>query len=82
MRSMILRKIARDSARSIMRTDDYTVASDEYMTARGFTELTREESRKYSRFFDCADRPSHGATADSHLEAFLLRAKRLFHGAR
>jgi hypothetical protein len=62
-----------------MLTED--IASDDYMIARGFVEMTPRESRHYRRLFDCADRRSHAPTADRrHLMAFLLRAKRLFRG--
>jgi hypothetical protein len=75
MLSSIYRKTEKDISHTTMLTDD--VASDDYMVARGFVEMTPRESRYYRRFFDCAHRRT--ATADRHhLAAFLLRARRLF----
>jgi hypothetical protein len=75
MQSMILRKSAKITSPITMPTND--VVSDDYMIDRGFVEMTPSESRRYSRFFECADRHCNHCTAGEHLAAFFLRAKHL-----
>ena len=54
MQFLISRKTARDISTSSIPTEE-DLASDEYMRRQGFVEMTPVESRRYDRFFKCAD---------------------------